>query len=101
MLKSYRDKIKHYDIIPIMITVDDLLLAERALGREKKMTAPNVVEMCRRYISDYEDYSPRKVKDSKIPYTISNNGSLDEATDKLFEIINYHINGNNTKAIGW
>ena len=91
MLKSYRDKIIDYDIIPIMITVNDLLLVERALGREKQMATPNIVEMCRRYISDYEDYSSDKVRESNIQYFISNDSSIEESTNKLFEIVNQHI----------
>lgn len=92
MLKSYRDKIIDYDIIPIMITVNDLLLVERALGREKQMATPNIVEMCRRYISDYEDYSSDKVRESNIQYFISNDSSIEESTNKLFEIVNQYIN---------
>ena len=46
----------------IHIEVEDGLRLSRALNREKMQSKPKYLEMCRRFISDSEDFSEDKLK---------------------------------------
>lgn len=56
-------KVKDYlkDVVPIYIEVDDGIRLQRALDREKMEKVPKYSEMCRRFLSDEEDFSEEKL----------------------------------------
>ena len=64
-LESY-EKIRDYygknKILPIYIEVEDGIRLQRALNREKKQKHPKYNEMCRRFLTDDEDFSGEKLK---------------------------------------
>ena len=56
-----RDYFGGEKVIPIYITVEDGVRLQRALDRERKQTAPNYAELCRRFLSDAQDFSEEKL----------------------------------------
>ena len=63
-LESYRKVQAYYgleQVIPIYIEVDDAVRLSRALEREKSQKEPKYAEMCRRFLSDEEDFSEEKI----------------------------------------
>lgn len=57
-------KVREYlvDVLPIYIEVDDGIRLQRALDRERKEKIPKYSEMCRRFLSDEEDFSKDKLR---------------------------------------
>ena len=64
-LESY-EKLREYfgesHIVPIYIEVEDGERLMRALIRERKQADPKYREMCRRFLSDSEDFSEEKLE---------------------------------------
>ncbi len=58
-IRDYYGKDK---VIPVMIDLDDGVRLQRALDRERKQENPKYEEMCRRFLSDSEDFSEEKLK---------------------------------------
>lgn len=48
-------------VIPLYIEVDDGLRLERALKRERARTTPGYAEMCRRFLTDEEDFKEENI----------------------------------------
>lgn len=48
-------------VVPLYIEVEDGLRLERALGRERMRENPGYAEMCRRFLTDAEDFSEEKL----------------------------------------
>ncbi len=48
-------------VVPIYIEVDDSVRIDRAVRREHKQAEPKYTEMCRRFLSDTEDFSDDKL----------------------------------------
>lgn len=48
-------------VIPVYISVEDGLRLQRALDRERTQTVPDYAEMCRRFLTDSQDFSPEKL----------------------------------------
>jgi len=67
-LESYKSMKEYYgdDMIPIYIEVDDETRLKRAIDRESTQNNPNYKEVCRRFISDEEDFSEEKLKEANI-----------------------------------
>lgn len=57
-------KVREYlvDVLPIYIEVDNGIRLQRALDRERKEKIPKYSEMCRRFLSDEEDFSKDKLR---------------------------------------
>ncbi len=53
-------------VLPIYIEVDDSIRIDRAVHREHKQAEPRYAEMCRRFLSDTEDFSEDKLSDAGI-----------------------------------
>ncbi len=49
-------------VTPLYIECDDGLRLERSLKRERERKEPQYREMCRRFLSDWEDFSEEKLK---------------------------------------
>ena len=74
-LEGY-NKIREYYgddiVVPIYITVPDVIRMERSINREKKEENPCVAEVCRRYLADEEDFSQENLKNARITESIDN-----------------------------
>lgn len=87
-LESY-EKIRNYYgkglVRPIYIEVEDGVRLQRALNREKKQEHPKYKEMCRRFLTDDEDFSTEKLKAAEVDRTFVNN----DIKGTVNEIIEY------------
>lgn len=64
VLKSFVDTREYFGddkVVPIYIEVEDGIRLQRALNREKKPENRRYKEMCRRYLTDSEDFSEEKI----------------------------------------
>lgn len=75
-------------VIPIYIECDDGDRLIRAVNREKKREIPQYRELCRRFISDDEDFSEEKLKEAGVEIRIYNN-ELSECVSKVADVIFY------------
>ena len=53
-------------VVPIYIQVEDGLRLERALQRERRQQNPGYAEMCRRFLTDSEDFSEEKLAEAGV-----------------------------------
>ncbi len=60
-------------VLPIYIEVDDRQRLLRAVAREAQEENPNYSEVCRRYLSDEEDFSEEKIVRAGIKRRFQNN----------------------------
>ena len=63
-LESYVKMREYYGedkVVPVYLEVEDGLRLERALGRERAQEKPGYAEMCRRFLTDSEDFSEEKL----------------------------------------
>ncbi len=74
-LEGY-NKIREYYgdeiVVPVYVTVPDVVRLERSLNREKKEETPCVAEVCRRYLADEDDFSEEKLKEAGVAEEIIN-----------------------------
>lgn len=64
-LESYVASKKYFGegvLVPIYIEVDDGIRLQRALDRERSQDQPKYKEMCRRFLSDSEDFSEENIE---------------------------------------
>ena len=84
-------KLKDYfgaeNTCPIMIETDDGIRLERAMRREKKQPVPRYKEMCRRFITDSEDFDEEKLKAAGVDNIFMNNEDLDKCITEVAEFI--------------
>ena len=73
-------------VFPIYIECDDGVRLQRALNREKKSNSPDYKEMCRRFLSDSEDFSEEKLAAAGITPRFENM-DIAECRDKIIEYI--------------
>lgn len=74
-LESYekmRDYYGNTKILPIYIEVEDGIRLQRALNREKKQKHPKYNEMCRRFLTDDEDFSKDKLEKAGVSRIFKN-----------------------------
>lgn len=81
----YRDYYGKELVRPIYIEVEDGIRLQRALNREKKQKHPKYNEMCRRFLTDDEDFSGDKLKAAGVERTFVNN----DIQSTINEIIEY------------
>ena len=70
-------------VFPLYIDVDDGIRLERALQRERQREKPDYAEMCRRYLSDHEDFSDENLRKAGITMKFSNDGELDACVSRI------------------
>ena len=78
-LESYikmRDYFGAEHLIPIYVEVEDGIRLERALARERAQDTPKYAEMCRRFLSDSEDFSEEKLNAAGIKIRFENTNLL-------------------------
>lgn len=86
-IESYtamRDYYGSDNVIPVLIELDEGLLLQRALNREKKQEKPKYEEMCRRFLADSKDFSEEKIKEAGIDGRFINN-DLDKCLKEIRE----------------
>ena len=69
-------------MLPIYVEVEDGVRLTRALEREKKPGNHKYAEMCRRFLSDTEDFSEDKLKAAGIDRRFVND-DLEECIKKI------------------
>lgn len=84
-LESFK-KVQEYfgreNVIPIMIECDDGIRLQRALDREKSQDEPKYEEMCRRYLADSADFSPKRQREAGIDKVFQNE-ELEQCCTKI------------------
>lgn len=70
--KEMQDKINDFELIPIYIEVNDYIRLTRALNREKMNENENYAEVCRRFLSDADDFSEEILEKLKITNRFNN-----------------------------
>ena len=68
--------------MPIFIDLDDGLRLQRALDRERAQEEPKYKEMCRRYLTDLEDFTEEKIAEAAVGIRFFNN-DLTECIEKI------------------
>ena len=69
VLESFRSVRNYYGkdrVVPIYIEVEDGERLQRALDRERAQEEPRYAEMCRRFLTDSEDFSEEKIQEAGI-----------------------------------
>ena len=74
-------------VFPIYIECDDGVRLQRAMNREKKSETPDYKEMCRRFLSDSDDFSEEKLKAAGITRRFENL-DIAECRDNIIKYIN-------------
>ncbi len=70
VLKTLREYYGRRYVKGILLTLDDGVRLQRALNREKKVKNPRYAEMCRRFLSDEEDFSAENL--GEVEFTVEN-----------------------------
>ncbi len=73
-------------VVPLFIELDDGERLLRALVRERKREKPAYAEMCRRFISDAEDFSEEKIRACGIEKRFDN-GNTEECLKEILKEI--------------
>jgi len=87
-LESYLKLRKYYGkevVVPIYIQVDDGLRLSRALAREREQEQPRYAELCRRYLADDEDFSPKKLMEAGVDHIFENH----DFKENIGEVLDY------------
>ncbi|MBQ3852667.1 MAG: guanylate kinase [Lachnospiraceae bacterium] len=82
-----RDHFGAENTCPVMIETDDGIRLERAMRREKKQESPRYKEMCRRFITDSEDFDEEKMKAAGVDNVFMNNEDLDKCIREVSDFI--------------
>lgn len=77
-------------VLPVYIEVDDSIRIDRAVRREHKQAEPKYAEMCRRFLSDTEDFSDEKLADAGITERFENE-DLDVCLQTVKKYIREHV----------
>ncbi|MDD3221152.1 MAG: guanylate kinase [Lachnospiraceae bacterium] len=85
-LESYR-QIRNFfggeNIVPIYINVEDGLRLSRALERERQQETPRYAELCRRFLTDSEDFSWEKLENCEI-HRIYENVDMERCLNEIY-----------------
>ena len=74
-------------VVPIYIEVEDGIRLARALKRERKIGNHRYEEMCRRFITDSEDFDDDKLQAAGVDNIFMNNEDLDRCISEVAEFI--------------
>lgn len=83
-LLAYQLLSNGYDVCMIYLDVSSHELLKRSLGRELSSGNENYVEMCRRFINDFNEF---KVVKDRADYVITSDDILKEKLDEILNII--------------
>lgn len=79
-------------VLPIYIEVEDGERLERALRRERSQKEPKYRELCRRFLSDSEDFSEEKLEAAGITKRFENR-DLDDCLKEIQDYISHGYQG--------
>jgi len=92
VLKSYEAARDYYGadrVVPIYIEVEDGERLQRALDRERAQEKPRYAELCRRFLTDSEDFSEENIRHAGIERRFVNR-DLQECIQEITEYIGEH-----------
>lgn len=75
VLESYRAARKYYGadcVVPIYVEVEDGERLQRALDRERSQEKPRYAELCRRFLTDSQDFSEEEIREAGIERRFQN-----------------------------
>lgn len=84
-------------LVPLYIEVDSGERLQRALTRERLQQEPKYAELCRRFLADESDFSPKKLAQAGIT-DIFHNDDLDECLSELISYIRKRLCFSDKKA---
>lgn len=93
VLNSYvstKDYFGEEKVIPLYIELDDENRLQRALIREKQQEVPRYAELCRRFLSDSEDFSEENIIKAGINRRFQNY-NLDDCIAEIRDFIKENI----------
>lgn len=73
-------------LVPLYVEVEDGERLQRALNRERLQPEPKYQELCRRYLADNEDFSPKNLEEAGVTVSFLNK-DLASCTRKLISYI--------------
>lgn len=88
-----RDYYSAERVVPIYIETEDSIRLERAIRRERKQASPRYDEVCRRFLSDTEDYSEEKLLEAGIKTAFKNEGELGDVEESIADYMKGALNG--------
>lgn len=91
-LQVYQSLVKYYgpeQVLPVYIEVEDGERLSRALSRERSQQHPRYEEMCRRFLSDSQDFSEKRIAEAGITHRFSNE-DLESCLKEIGEYIKLH-----------
>lgn len=94
-LASYEKLRAYYGaaaVIPLYIEADDLTRIRRSIDRESRQHAPNIKEVCRRYLADELDFSEEKLLAAGIRKRYRNE-KKEQCIHALLETIHAYLDG--------
>lgn len=91
--KAFASKFGDEKVVPILITLKDRDLLMRGIERESYSSNPNYREVCRRFLSDSEDYEGLNIK-----YRVYND-SLSACVERVLSIIKGEIRNEASESI--
>ncbi|MCR5293749.1 MAG: guanylate kinase [Lachnospiraceae bacterium] len=89
-LESFRSLSAYFGperVVPVYIEVEDGIRLFRALKRERAEEKPGYEELCRRFLSDAEDFSREKLEEAGIQRIFENNGAFEDCLDEIISFI--------------
>ena len=87
MYVSFKEYFGEESVVPLMISVDDGGIMQRAMKRELKQEIPKYDEMCRRFLADKADYSDERLQYGGITRTFDNNGDVELCIEEIERFI--------------
>lgn len=100
-LESYHKSREYFgaeQLVPLFVDLDDGLRLQRALDRERQQDTPQYDEMCRRFLSDSEDFSEEKIAEAGIAKRFMNE-NLDTCLQEMQDYIGKVKRGGDTAWI--
>jgi len=82
-LKKLKSHYGEQNVKGILLILEDGIRLQRALNRERKVKTPRYAEMCRRFLSDEEDFSEKNL--GEVEFTVENM----DLSDTLNNIIDF------------
>ena len=88
-VKDNFDRNSDVELIPIYVEVPDNIRLKRAIEREETQKQPKYAELCRRFISDTNDFSEENLINAGIKRRFENI-NLDECVEEIVQYIRYN-----------
>lgn len=89
-LESFTRLVEYFGrdrVVDLYVEVEDGLRLERAVRRERKEQEPKYKEVCRRFLSDSEDFSEENLKKAGVERRFYNNDAFEDCLSELKEFI--------------